>query len=242
MNQELQRTQGELQTIDDAPAANLLAVVARAAADPGVDVAKMEALLNMQERLMRVQAEREFKAALSAIQAVAPRVERDGKIVVKGTLRSTYATFEAIDKELRPLTDEHGFSYRFTTEQMENKTLLVIMTVGHRGGHAETATMPLPVDANEYRSAVQNVRSSITFAKRCLVSDFFNIVTVGEDTDGAGGYISEEQAMVLETMLKDKRANVKSFLAYAEAESVKTIAAKNYDKVLSALRQWGGGR
>jgi hypothetical protein len=241
VSQELQKAAPkEVQPVEES--VNLLAVIARAAADPSVDVAKMEALLSMHERLGKSRAEVEFKAALSQIQAIAPRVARDGKIIVKGTLRSTYSTFEAIDKELRPLVAEHGFSYRFTTEQLENKSLIITMTVAHRSGHSETAMMPLPADASDYRSAVQNVRSSITFAKRCLVSDFFNIVTVGEDEDGAGGYISKDQALTIETLIKDKGANPAKVLAFAEADSIGKIPVRKYEQVINALQQWGAKR
>lgn len=219
------------------PAGNLMAIIARAASDPTVDVQKWQALLDMHERMRKSDAEQQFKAALAEIQAVAPRVMRDGKIVVKGQLRSTYATFEAIDEELRPLTAAHGFSYRFTTDTTEGKNMVVTMTVSHRGGHSETATMPVPIDANEYRSQVQNVRSSITFAKRCLVTDFFNIVTVGEDTDGAGGYISKEQLLTLETMLKDAGIDVTRFLGFTKTKTLAEIPAADFQKCVNAIQQ-----
>lgn len=219
--------------------ASLMAVVARAASDPTVDVEKMKALLDMQERLMEANAKREFKAALAAVQAVAPRVTRDGKIIVKGTLRSTYATFEAIDAVLRPLTAEYGFSYRFTTDAADGKNLNVTMITDHRAGHSEVSKVPLPVDANEYRSAVQNYRSTISFAKRCLVSDFFNIVTVGEDDDGAAAisYVSVEQANNINNMLEHTGSNRAKFLEWVGAPEVDKISAARYDGIMSQLRK-----
>lgn len=219
------------------PQESILAVIARAAKDPGVDVAKMQALLDMQERLAKNQAEIAFKADLAAIQAVAPTVLHDGKIIVKQQIRSTYATFEAIDKELRPLTAEHGFSYRFTTDQADAKTLLVIMIVSHRMGHSETATMPLPIDASEYRSAVQNVRSSISYAKRCLVSDFFNIVTAGEDNDGQGGFVTADQVNKLRDLIIGYRVDEGKFLAYMDAPSVEKIPARKFQHAIEMLNR-----
>lgn len=239
MSQEIMRQdQVALETQVVEPHGNLLTLISRAASDPTVDVQKWQSLLDMHERMEAHQAEREFKAALAQIQAVAPRVLRDGKIVVKGQLRSTYATFEAIDELLRPLTAEHGFSYRFTTTTApDGKNMVVTMTVAHRGGHSETATMPVPVDRNDYRSDVQNVRSSITFAKRCLVTDFFNIVTVGEDNDGQGGYITDDQAKTIETMLHDTRADLNGFLKFAGAKSVKEISERDYSRCMNALKE-----
>lgn len=240
MSQEIARHDQmalEAQVVE--PQSNLLAIIARAASDPNVDVQKWQALLDMHQQMERSQAERQFKAALAEIQAVAPRVMRDGKIVVKGQLRSTYATFEAIDEELRPLVAEHGFSYRFTTNATDGKNMVVTMTVAHRGGHSETSSMPLPVDSNEYRSAVQNVRSSISFAKRCLVSDFFNIVTVGEDNDGQGGYINKDQLLTLETMLKDAGIEVGRFLVFTKTKTLAEIPAADFQKCVNAIQQRG---
>lgn len=226
----------EIQAVPEPPVdANLLSVIARAASDPTVDVVKMQALLDMQKEMMRISAEREFEAELAAVQAVAPRVTHDGKIIVKGTLRSTYATFEAIDEQLRPITAEHGFSYRFTTEKTEGKELVVTMKVAHRAGHSEVAQMPLPIDASDFRSQVQNVRSSVSFAKRCLVTDFFNIVTAGEDNDGQGGYIAADQVMMIETLLKDSGSNTAKFLEWAGASSVAKIPVRRYAEAVQLL-------
>jgi hypothetical protein len=216
---------------------SVLEAITRAASDPNVDVAKMQQLLDMQERLMRISAEREFEAGLAAVQAAAPRVTHDGKIIVKGQLRSTYATLEAVDEALRPLTAEHGFSYRFTTEQTDARTLLVTMKVAHRGGHSESVHMPLPIDASDYRSAVQNVRSSISFAKRCMICDYFNVITAGDDNDGQGGYITDEQVMTIETLIKDTNANVAKFLEWAGAASVAKIPRRKYAEAISLLER-----
>ena len=48
---------------------SLLNLIARAASDPAVDVAKMAALLEMQERVMRAQAVHDFNAAMARVAA-----------------------------------------------------------------------------------------------------------------------------------------------------------------------------
>lgn len=242
MSQELQKradTQMVLEAQVVEPQSNLLAIIARAASDPNVDVQKWQALLDMHQQMDRSQAERQFKEALAAIQAVAPRILRDGKIVVKGQLRSTFATYEAVDESLRPLMSEYGFSTRVTTTPVDAKNMMVTLIVSHRGGHTETATMPLPIDASEYRSGGQNVRSSVSFAKRCLLIDFFNIVTVGEDSDGAGGYINKEQLMTLETMLKDAGIEVARFLGFTKTKTLAEIPAAEFQRCVNAIQQRG---
>jgi hypothetical protein len=216
---------------------SILAVIARAAQDSTVDVDKMERLLQMQKDIMRMSAEQAFKAALARIQAKMPRVEKDGKIIVKGQVRSTYAKIENVDKYLRPLLAEEGFSVRFSTSESGSKTLLITMTVSHNGGHSESSTAPMPIDSSEFRSGDQNYRSTQSFGKRACICDFFNIITVDEDDDGGGGggYITNDQADNIRALLSEVGANTPGFLKYVGAESIEKIPARDYSKSVAAI-------
>ena len=61
---------------------NMLAVIAAAASNPACDVGKMQALLDMQEKLEQKQAKREFTEDFIALQSELPSISRDGKIEV----------------------------------------------------------------------------------------------------------------------------------------------------------------
>jgi hypothetical protein len=237
MSQELQKAAPqEVQPIEES--VNLLAVIARAAADPSVDVAKMEALLSMHERLGKARAEVEFKAAMSRIQPRIPRVTMDGQIIVKGSLRSIYAKYEDIDFVLRPLLAEEGFSTSFDTVSAD-RSITIILEVSHSAGHTQKRQLTLPIDNSEYRSGPQNVSSSVSFGKRILLKNFFNIITVGEDKDGVqdGGCITPEQIMTIETLVRDTGAPLGKFLEYIGASSIDAIPATHYDRAVSALQR-----
>ena len=95
--------------------ADLMEAISRAAMDPTVDVSKMQALLEMAERMQATAARVEYQTALARIQGTRPRIERDGKITIRGVVQSRYATLENIDGVIKPLMDEEGFALSFDT-------------------------------------------------------------------------------------------------------------------------------
>lgn len=238
MSQELQRRL-EAEIVQE-PEVNLLAVVARAAADPSVDVEKMQRLLDMQERLVRQRAEVEFKASLSRIQPKMPMVSKAGRIEHNGRIISRFARYEDLDRAIRPLLAEEGFAVDFDTEESSGK-LKVLLRVSHRDGHSETRQVTLPLDESGSKNRVQGVGSTFTYGKRYLVQNFFNIITTDDpvDDDGNGGVITNEQVMTLDTLIQDSKVDRAKFLQFAGASSLDEIPAGSYQRCLNALKQRG---
>jgi len=226
----------EIQAVPEPPVdANLLSVIARAAADPAVDVDKMQRLLDMHERMVKTRAEVEFKAALARIQPRMPRVVKDGLIAVNGTTRSKYAKYEDIDSAIRPMLAEEGFSVDFDTRSSD-KHLTTILRVSHSAGHSETREISLPFDTSGSKNPTQGVGSTMQYGKRYLLCGFFNIIAVDQDDDGQGGVITDQQAMTIETLIKDTKADRLRFLKFMGASNVDSIPANQYERAINALR------
>ena len=75
-------------------AANLMAVISKAATDPNVDVAKMERLFALYSEMDAKRAERAFYAAMEAVQAEIPKIHRDRKNEHKNY---KYSTLEEVN-------------------------------------------------------------------------------------------------------------------------------------------------
>lgn len=239
MSQEIvKQSQMALEAQVVEPQGNLMAVIARAAANPSVDVEKMQALLSMHERMTRAAAEKEFKAALARIQPRMPRVVKGGLIEHNGRTISRFARYEDLDKAIRPLLAEEGFAIDFDTEEAGGK-LKVILKVSHRDGHSEPRQVTLPLDTSGAKNGVQGVGSTFTYGKRYLVQNFFNIITTDDpvDDDGNGGLITEDQALTIETLLRDTKADRVGFLKFAGASSVDAIPASQYARCINAIKQ-----
>lgn len=217
---------------------SFLQVVARAASDPSIDVAKMSAILDMQERLANHAAEVEFKAALARIQPQMPKVAKAGIIPKKdGGLMSRFARYEDIDHAIRPLLAHEGFAMDFDTAESGGK-LTVILRVSHRAGHSERRQITLPMDTSGAKNPVQGVGSTFTYGKRYLVANFFNIITTDDssDNDGNGDYINLDQQTEIDDLIRESGANRERFLNFIGADTVPMILARNYQRAVNALR------
>lgn len=219
-------------------AGSLLEVIARVAADPSVDAEKMQRLLDMQERMVAQQARIAFAQAMSRLQPQLPQITKDGRVLSKDrTVRSKYAKFESIDRAIRPLYTAEGFAITYSTELRDGK-LHVTATVRHSMGHQESVTVPIPLDSSEYRTAAQNMGSTISYGKRYALCLALNIVTTDEDDDAAPvERITLDQANHINDLLIAAQADRAKFLHWLGVPEVDQIPATQYDAAVAALER-----
>jgi hypothetical protein len=101
--------------------------------------------------------------------------------------------------------------------------------MAHRDGHAETKSLVLPVDQGAGRNAVQSMGSTVSYARRYLLSMHLNLVTRDEDNDGNGPHavVTPEQAAELRESLAAVGGNEARFLNWLAVESFEAIPAGN---------------
>jgi hypothetical protein len=206
----------------------MLAIVARAASDPNVDVEKMRALLDMQERIIGRQALAEFNAAFARLAGKLSRVKikRDGTLEYPinkndpdGPKRkiANFARWENIMGVIGPYLDEEGFALCFESSprQGDGGGLVVTGTLLHTGGHARTASIPLPLDSSGGKNNLQGYGSTFSYGKRYTATMLLNIVTEGEDDDGVKGaqeFINDSQKDELLALLRETRTELGRWL------------------------------
>lgn len=162
---------------------SMIQVIERVAMNPDVDVEKMEKLLGIQERMLDRQARADFDAAMSEMQTHLPTIAKRGQIVVKGEVRSSFATFEDINDVVKPILSRFGFSMSFHVNQ-EGGQINVKGVLAHRSGHREETSITLGADVTGSKNAVQAVGSSVSYGKRYVMSALLNLTFRGEDDDG----------------------------------------------------------
>lgn len=165
---------------------SLLNVIERASRDSTVDVSKLQALLEMSERVTRAQAKQEFTQALSAVAGELEPIARDARNTHTNT---RYAKLESIDSALRPIYSRHGFSVRYGSEPAADGLVHVTCTLSHVGGHSETLGLAAPVDAvgtggKTSKTGVQAIGSTVTYLRRYLLTMALNVTFMDEDDDG----------------------------------------------------------
>lgn len=158
---------------------HLALVIERLAANPDVDVAKIEKIIELQERMMRLEAEAAFNVDFAAMQAKLPTVSERAH-----TDKTSYAPLEDIIEAVRPVLCEFGFSVSHRTEWPNEKTVKVVGILTHRAGHARQSEFLSAADQTGSKNAIQALGSSVQYGRRYTTKDLLNIVTRGEDDDG----------------------------------------------------------
>lgn len=195
--QALQRLEYE---VPQSTSAAMLAVVIRAAADPSVDVNKMERLLAMQERIMARDAEIAFNDSMKTVQERAPRIKKDAR---NAQTNSTYARLESVHKALVPLYTEHGFSLSYGSADCPIADhRRVTCKVSHAAGHSRDYFLDLPLDqlgakGNPNKTLMHAFGSTISYGRRYLALMIFNVATTDDDDgNAAGGSVEGPEVIV----------------------------------------------
>lgn len=228
-----------LATVTDA--GSVLAIIHKAATDPNVDVDKMEKLMGMYERQRSFTAEQAFNQGMNAAQQLVGRVAADAN---NPQTRSRYATYAALDRVLRPIYTEQGFSLSFDTgEGAPEAHVRVVCYVSHKDGHTRTYHADIPADGkgakgNDVMTKTHAVGAGMQYGMRYLLKFIFN-VAIGEDDDGNAATpqetVSAEQAATLNDLMTEVGADEKKFCAYM-ASLTKTAVKRIEDIPAAAFK------
>ena len=172
--------------------AAVLSIVARAAADPNVDIDKLERLMQMQERAIARQAQTAFDDAMAAMQPELPSIGERGDAAG----RYTFAKWEDIQAQIKPVLQRFGFALTFRTDTVDKVAVTGILS--HRAGHREETSITLPTDPSGNKNAVQAVASSVQYGKRYTAGALLNLTSHGEDDDGFAGHAPNPWLVVAE--------------------------------------------
>ena len=223
-------TQESTQPVVATDSATLLGIISRAAADPSVDMDKMERLLKMHEQVVARNAEMAFNVAMADAQSRVRRVEADAS---NPQTRSKYASYAALDRKLRPIYTDGGFSLSFDTGEVERPdTVRVRCYVSHRDGHTRTYHIDMPADGKgakggDVMTKTHATGSAMSYGMRYLLKMIFN-VAVGEDDDDGNSAdvvcINESQAADLKSLAEEVSADVPAFLKYLGKMGKTTIS------------------
>jgi hypothetical protein len=217
------------------------------ARDPNVDVTRIAALMELQIKAEDRQAEKEFNAAFARLQPTLPRISKNGVIDMGNKGKIYFSKYEDLDSAIRHLYIAEGFSLSFISEPSD-KGIVLVAVLAHAAGHQKTSRLQLPPDAGAGRNALQALGSSLSYAKRYLTCDLFNIVTVDQDKDGTSpaDSLSQEQIDSINDLLHEIGAEgLPKLCKFMDVEAVKDIQQGAYAPAmnfLQALRRQIGAR
>lgn len=220
--------------------AAIIQVIERAAQNPNVDVEKMERLLKMSIDIQIRNAERAFNVAMVAAQRETKAVTADAD---NKQTRSRYATYQQLDKALRPIYTKNGFAVSFDTRAAEGEYITILARVSHEEGYTRTYEVTMPADGKgakggDVMTKTHATGAAMSYGMRYLLKMIFNVAVGEDDEDGnATDWIDEGQAADLEALAEEVGANKANFLKYMGAESFARIPAVKYQDALAALNR-----
>jgi hypothetical protein len=166
---------------------SLLAVIARAAADPTIDLDKMDRLLAMQEKLFDRGAQTAFNVSFSEAQSMMRPIAADAS---NPQTRSRYATYARLDGALRPIYTSCGFAISFDTgDSPLPDHVRVLGYLTHSKGHSKAYHVDMPADGKgakggDVMTKTHAMGAGMSYGMRYLLRMIWNVAVGEDDNDG----------------------------------------------------------
>lgn len=221
---------------------SMMEVIARAASDPNTDVAKLERLMAMAERVKAKDAEQAFNMAMTAAQGEMGRIAADAN---NPQTKSKYASYAALDRVVRPVYTRHGFALSFDTGvDTAPEHVRVLCHVSHKEGHARTYQVDMPADGKgakggDVMTKTHAVGAAMSYGSRYLLKMIFNVAVGEDDNDGNGASgtepISKDELTELEGLMEQANADPEKFCRYMKVGALIEITKKDIGRAREAL-------
>lgn len=143
----------------------------------------IDSFTGMQDR----QAKAEFNDTMAEVLAEIPAVIKDK---TNPLFRSKYASHEAIMDALQPVLKKHGIGVRFGSESAGKLGVARPFLVIFKGLYSETHAIDIGVNAEGPKGGrpamneAQALGSGMTYARKYLLMNAFNLVLSEDDDDG----------------------------------------------------------
>lgn len=189
--------------------AMIMATIERIAQNPNANSDAVKVLFEIWKQERDRAAEIAFNKDFSAMSKIMPRIQKDGTVSYdkvkgqpeKGQVEAfKFALYEDIDKVVRPILEEHGFSLSFTTSERAGGGLTVNGILAHKEGHSRTTSLPLALDTSGGKNNLQAMGSSSSYGRRYAACILLNIITVDEDDNGKADGMARTEAQIVGDM------------------------------------------
>lgn len=220
----------------------LLKIVERSDIDPE----RLEKFLDLHAKTQARAASIAFFDALAGFQGDCPIIPRSRKVdftsKTGNTTKYNYAPVDEIVHIIKPHLMKWGLSFSFdikkTDKESENELLV---TVRHRGGHAETTSYFYnPLHDDQRMNQSQRAKSAITYAKRAGLENALGIVTADEDDDANRALdttVSEAQLDEIRQLMAQTDTKEKGLLSYLKVDKFEQLSSLEAKKAIHALKQ-----
>lgn len=236
-------TEVAVQAAAEARPTEVMTAIIALARDPTVNIATLESLVGLHQRMEARQAEIAFNQSMNEAQAEIQPVARTAE---NKQTNSFYAKLETVDAVIRPIYLKHGFSLSYnSTAPLVPGNLRIECKCAHTAGHSEKYAREAPADTlgpkgTPTKTLLHGGGSTETFIKRYLACGIFNVVFKNLDDDGqrGGGWgepISDQECAELSRGVTDSGMNLGAFLSLFGVDAIPDILKKDLATARNAI-------
>jgi len=213
------------------------ALIERASRDPSISMERLEKLIEFADRAKADERKLAFNQAMANAQH---KMEPVRKNASNPQTHSKYATYEAIDRDIRPIYTQAGFSVSFNTNKSEkgNGFIKVLAYVSHDEGFEREYEIDMPIvtkgpKGNDVMTETHATGSAYSYGKRYLLCGIFNIAVYNDDDDGNGGrpkqqgedsVIGDKQVKFISALIESTGRDKTKMLAHFGIEKIEDLS------------------
>lgn len=208
------------------------------------NVAALEKLCDLYERMQAKSAEQQFNAAFSKLQSELPQVEATKPVPDKhGAVKYRFAPFEEIMQKIQPFLTANGFSVSFNSRFADTR-MIVTCILRHTSGHSQTNEFGARIGSGPPgASETQADGAAKTYAKRGALCDCLNIaIDHDDDARMVGKPIGKALGDDLQARVKACGADEEAFLRFAGAANYESIPDDRFDALDALLTRKERGK
>ena len=206
-----------------------------AAVKADTDLDKLEKLLEIQMKWEGNEAKKAYFKAIASFKEEAPIVTKDKENKQYGSM---YTTLGNLINTVNPILSKHGLSASWDIEQ--NGVIKVVCKLTHELGHSEIASMQADADKSGSKSAIQQLKSTITYLKSVTFESICGLASsnANYDDDGQSAgveIIEDKQLHKLRDFLISLDKDETKFCAFLKVDKLENLPKSQYQQAIAAL-------
>jgi len=211
----------------------------------GSDVATMERLWALNEKVEAANSKKSYDFAMAKFKANPPQITKD-KHVEFGNTAYDHASLGNVNEKIIARMGEYELSHKWDVKQSDKITVTCVIT--HSQGHSESVSLEASADTSGSIKGIQALASTISYLQRYTLLAATGLATSDMDDDGRGAEaplvppITEAQANKVYALLSDNGLDKEIFLGWLVkgvhgATTIEEIPITFLDRVIKKIEE-----
>lgn len=194
----------------------------------GADFASVKEMIALGKELEADAAKKVFNIAMAEAQSEMEPVRTNAN---NSQTKSKYATYDQLDRAIRPIYTKHGFGLSFDeADSPKLDHIRVVCEVTHKGGFSKSYHRDMPADGKgakggDVMTKTHAAGAAASYGMRYILRGIFNIAVGEGDRDGnavpaSSKTISEAQVKELTDLIAKAGSTVVEFCEVGNIEDV----------------------